>query len=87
MSESIAVNSAELAQGKNRRALLDWLRYAEPSLEGSSKIIGARLTKKEMSVFRVSDNGSRVGIRGFRELRDLCWFRFRIVPPRCSEFG
>jgi len=29
VSESIALNSAELAQGKNRRALLDWLRYAD----------------------------------------------------------
>ena len=47
MSESIALNSAELAQGKNSRALLDWLRYSGHSLDGSSKIIGARIPRKE----------------------------------------
>jgi hypothetical protein len=38
VSESIALISAELAQGKNRRALLDWLRYADTRWTAPPKI-------------------------------------------------
>jgi hypothetical protein len=44
--ESIALNSAELAQGKNRRALLDWLRYANTRWMAPPKLSGTKLPGK-----------------------------------------